>query len=53
MTGSRILPLELDADSWIDIDTPAALDYADFQVRAGRAAIAMPRRGGLSSRTDD
>jgi N-acylneuraminate cytidylyltransferase len=45
MTGDCILPLVLDADSWIDIDTPAALDYADFLLRTGRATVAMPRRG--------
>jgi len=44
MTGTRILPLRLDADSWIDIDTPAALDYADFLLRTGRAQVAMPER---------
>ena len=44
MTGDCILPLVLDADSWIDIDTPAALDYADFLLRTGRASVAMPRR---------
>jgi N-acylneuraminate cytidylyltransferase len=43
MTGDRILPLVLDADSWVDIDTPAALDYADFLIRAGRVDVAAPR----------
>jgi CMP-N-acetylneuraminic acid synthetase len=44
MTGRTLLPLVLDRDSWMDIDTPAALDYADFLVRAGRAQAAVPRR---------
>jgi CMP-N-acetylneuraminic acid synthetase len=44
MTGRTILPLILDQDSWVDIDTPAALDYADFLVRSGQSRTVMPRR---------
>lgn len=44
MTGNHIAPLVLDHDSWIDIDTPEALRYADFLLRAGVDGVAVPRR---------
>ena len=44
MTGRTLFPLILDQDSWVDIDTPAALDYADFLVRSGQSCTVMPRR---------
>ena len=44
MTGRRIAPLVLDHDSWIDIDTPEALRYADYLLRGGVDGVAVPRR---------
>jgi CMP-N-acetylneuraminic acid synthetase len=44
MTGRTLVPLVLDQDSWVDIDTPAALDYADFLIRSGQAHTVEPRR---------
>jgi N-acylneuraminate cytidylyltransferase len=44
MTGRRIAPLVLDHDSWIDIDTPEALRYADYLLRKGVDGVAVPRR---------
>jgi N-acylneuraminate cytidylyltransferase len=44
MTGRRIVPLVLNHDSWIDIDTLEALRYADFLLRAGIDGVAVPRR---------
>jgi CMP-N-acetylneuraminic acid synthetase len=44
MTGRRIAPLVLDHDSWIDIDTPEALRYADYLLRGGVEGVAVPRR---------
>ncbi len=44
MTGKRILPLVLDEDDWIDIDTERALHFAAFLVATGRARPERPVR---------
>ena len=44
MTGRTLMPLVLHEDSWVDIDTSAALDYADFLLRTGQARAAVPQR---------
>ncbi|MBI4635724.1 MAG: acylneuraminate cytidylyltransferase family protein [Candidatus Rokubacteria bacterium] len=44
MTGGAILPLVIGDDSWVDIDTRAMLEHADFLIRTGRVKVATPRR---------
>jgi N-acylneuraminate cytidylyltransferase len=50
MTGRRILPLVVDDDSWVDIDSIAMLEFAEFLVRTGRAAAVPPARVDVASR---
>lgn len=42
MTGRRILPLQLNPDSWVDIDTEVNLEFADFLIRRGLPGVAVP-----------
>jgi N-acylneuraminate cytidylyltransferase len=44
MTGRHILPLVLDEDDWIDIDTERALQFAEFLIVTGRARPKRPVR---------
>ena len=41
MTGSRLLPLIVDDQSWVDIDSLQMLEYAEFLVSTGRTAAAV------------
>jgi hypothetical protein len=50
MTGRRILPLVVDTDSWVDIDSLAMLEYAELLIRSGRVAPAVPRRAAVAAR---
>ena len=50
MTGRRILPLLVEADSWVDIDSVAMLEYAEFLIRSGRATAVAPRRATVAAR---
>jgi hypothetical protein len=50
MTGRRILPLVVDSDSWVDIDSVAMLEYAEFLIRSGRITPAAPRRVAVAAR---
>jgi N-acylneuraminate cytidylyltransferase len=50
MTGRRILPLVVDTDSWVDIDSLAMLEYAEFLIRSGRVTPAVPRRVAVAAR---
>jgi CMP-N,N'-diacetyllegionaminic acid synthase len=50
MTGRRILPLVIDGDSWVDIDSMAMLEYAEFLIRSGRVTPAAPRRAPVAAR---
>ena len=50
MTGRRILPLVIGDDSWVDIDSIAMLEFAEFLIRTGRVAVALPRRVAVAAR---
>lgn len=50
MTGRRIVPLVIEADSWVDIDSVAMLEYAEFLIRSGRVTPAAPRRAAVAAR---
>jgi len=50
MTGRRIVPLVIDGDSWVDIDSVAMLEYAEFLIRSGRIMPAAPRRAAVAAR---
>jgi CMP-N-acetylneuraminic acid synthetase len=50
MTGRRIAPLVVDPDSWVDIDSVAMLEYAEFLIRSGRVTPAAPRRAAVATR---
>jgi len=52
MTGRRILPLVTDSDHWVDIDSPAMLDFAAMMLAAGRTAVARPRISRMATPTD-
>jgi N-acylneuraminate cytidylyltransferase len=44
MTGSKILPLFLPDDSWVDIDSELMIEFASFLVSARPGSVAEPVR---------